>query len=266
MLIFLCFHKPALGQDAEAGRNIQRNIANPAPQLILKVGLLLSTIDKLGSSSFVYGSLVNGSRNISLKSGVTIGAEFNMKLFQIKENNIFVRTGFNYVEKGYNYSLAYRVVDVYGSYMLRGVIYPLIKTYSVDEQTEVRLSYIELPVLLDFYFGKKKNFLASAGGYFGFALPMKTSTDRKYNGSSGSGTHDDTNSPTSDQHNYGLQFGIGFIASKRIRLDLFYAFGLKKLEWPGYTKLMPGYNFEENTKNKSFGFSVGFPVTLLKSK
>lgn len=217
-------------------------------QLIVRGGPTVATISFTEDDTYDY-SMVRGF-------GTAVGYEFNIKspYFSVMPEISFTRKGSK---------------EVYDTHF----------TIRLRSETETKIDYIEVPVLLKFQVGKGrvKPFML-AGPSIGYAIggrfsnttmiqdPFPTGS-MKY--SSRKGTVEFGEAPSGPHENelyidnrfdWGLQAGAGLLLFDRAILDIRYAIGLKDLYDPDPSRvrvMSPG-------KNRVFMFSVGYRFDVSK--
>jgi hypothetical protein len=159
----------------------------------------------------------------------------------------------NYIQKGYkgNSSGEFNIGEAY---------------YEYKGDNEIKLNYIEIPVLAKFEFGSNKfKFAAFAGPSLGFALGGKYKSTSYVDNVSEEKTEvyksegdivfyrpEGNSGDTQFDHNidFGIQGGASVTFFNHVTLDVRYGRGLTDL------------NHVTESKNRVIQFSVGVPITI----
>lgn len=208
-----------------------------------------TVIPKGGLSLASVNFPTEGNERISSKIGFTIGTGLE---FNINENLAF-QPELLFVRKGYK-----------AEFIESGV------NFKESAEEKVGITYLEVPVLIKYYFGSDRKFYVNAGPSFGFGLGGKYRNEYSYEEpgvletESGEGKvkfgQEPANNQMRDRYfdngtDIGIQVGGGVFLMNKIMVDLRYGLGLTDL----FDKAP---NFDNTSRNRAIQLTVGFPFSI----
>jgi hypothetical protein len=225
-----------------------------AQSLFPKVGVSSSWI---ATSDLAYTKGLNDDQETKVRIGFTAGIGVNIPLDEI----VSIQPELSFIQKG-------TIGKMHGGngepYDDTGIIY-------WESTRNIKINYVELPVLMKLSFGKKTKFFVNMGPAMALGLGGTSTFTSKYDyhqspstvhtkegkvlftGEKWEVTPDDERFKS--KFDFGFHFGGGMLILRRIMIDIRYGHGISNLY-----ESEP--SFENKAKNRTVQMTIGVPLKL----